>query len=240
MEPTHSNSLSSTVHHALVVTGGDPPDPRVVDRLEPHHDVVCADSGFDHAIVLGFDVDLLVGDLDSVSPDGRARAESGTTQIHISPVDKDLTDTELALQAAVHRGATSITLVTGGGGRLDHLLAVMAALAGDDLARLDDVQAWIGRDHLRVVHPGRPRIIDVDVGRTVSIVPLLGTAFDVRTSGLQWDLGGETLHGNRARGVSNVVAHQSPTIELTAGVLAVIAPDHIDLPPRRITRGGGS
>ena len=237
MESTHPISPSSIKRHALVVTGGDPPDPRIVERLEPHHDVVCADSGFDHAVSLGFDVDVLVGDLDSVSSDGLARAESGSTEIHVSPVDKDLTDTEIALHVAASRGATSITLVTGGGGRLDHLLAVTAALANDELANLDDLRAWIGRDHLRVLHPGRPRIIDIDVGRTVSLVPLFGTVFDVRTSGLQWDLSGETLHGNRARGVSNVVVHPTPTIEVGAGVLAVIAPDHIDVSPRPPVRG---
>ncbi len=237
MGTTQQTSLRSIVRHAVVVTGGDRPDPRVLDHLEPHHDVVCADSGFDHALALGLDVDVLAGDLDSVSLDGRARAESSRIEIHRAHVDKDVTDTEIALGLASERGATSITLVTGGGGRLDHLLGVVAALASDALAHLDDLQAWIGRDHLRVVRPGRTVSIDVEVGRIVSLLPIVGAAIDVRTSGLRWNLDGETLAGDRARGVSNLVAHTSPTVELGSGVLAVVAPDRIEHPPTPIPTG---
>ncbi len=240
MGTRHLNHGQSIVRHALVVTGGDVPDPRVIDHLDPHHDVICADSGFDHAHVLGLAVDVLAGDLDSVSAEGRVRAESSRTEIHRARVDKDLTDTEIALRIAVERGATSITLVTGGGGRLDHLLAVTAALAGDELASLDVLQAWIGRDHLRIVHPGKSVPIDVDVGGTVSLLPLFGAAVDVRTSGLQWNLVGETLLGNRTRGVSNVVVHDTPTVEISSGVLAIVAPNRIEGRPHRAPIGDAS
>lgn len=237
MGSSHQILRQSNVRHAVVVTGGDRPDPRVLDHLEPHHDVVCADSGFDHALALGLDVHVLAGDLDSVSIDGRLRAESSPIDIHRAHVDKNETDTEIALELAVERGATSITLLTGGGGRLDHLLGVVAALASDALAGLDDLQAWIGRDHLRVVRPGRTVPIDVEVGRIVSLLPIVGPAVDVRTSGLRWNLDGETLLASRARGVSNLVVHDSPTVELGTGVLAVVAPDRIEDPPTSTPAG---
>ena len=49
----------------LVITGG--PLPRAIGRLPEADMVIAADRGADNAIALGLTVDLLVGDLDSVS-----------------------------------------------------------------------------------------------------------------------------------------------------------------------------
>lgn len=216
--------------HSIVITGGHPPDPRSWQRgTRPDH-VVCADSGFDHALALGVDVDVLVGDLDSISPAGRAVAEERGVEIVEYHPDKDRTDTELALGLAAERGATTITLLTGGGDRLDHLLGVMAALTHDELAHLDRVDAWIGRDHLVVTRPERPIILDLDPGSLVSLIPLGGSVHGVRTSGLQWPLDGETLRADRARGVSNRAATERVSVEVESGVLVVIVPDLLGQP----------
>lgn len=218
---------------AIVVTGGDPPDPRLVSRLAPADHVIGADSGFDHAVALGLAVDLLVGDLDSISPEGRELAETRGVDVVEVDRDKDLTDTELALSIAATRGATSLTLVTGGGDRLDHLLGVMAALAHGELMHLDHVDAWIGRDHLVVARSDRPVSLDLEPDSLVSLLPLAGAVHGVRASGLRWPLDGETLRADRARGVSNRTVERTVSIAVESGVLAVIVPGALDLPPYR-------
>jgi thiamine pyrophosphokinase len=225
---------------AIVVTGGSPPDPSVLQHLGRADHVVCADSGFDHALALGIEVDLLVGDLDSVSSAGRAIAESRGVEIVAASPDKDLTDTELALVAAASRGATSITLVSGGGDRLDHLLGIMAALAHDGLVGLERIDAWIGRDRLVVVRPDRPVVLDLDPGALVSLIPLSGPVHGVRTSGLQWPLDGETLRADRARGVSNRSVAGDASVAVESGVLAVIVPGALDFPVRTHQSGDPS
>ena len=59
--------------------------------------VIAADSGMDHALALGVEVDLLVGDLDSVLPESIPLAK----RVERHPWDKDVTDLELALLAAL-------------------------------------------------------------------------------------------------------------------------------------------
>ena len=83
----------------LVVTGG--PLPWATGRLPEADMVIAADRGADNAIALGLTVDLLVGDLDSVSEETLAACH--TVVQH--PIDKDVTDLELALAAAVDAGA---------------------------------------------------------------------------------------------------------------------------------------
>ena len=87
---------------------------------------------------------LLVGDLDSLDPaagrGGRGSRHRGSVR---SPVDKDESDTELALLEAVRRGATRVTVLGAfGGPRLDHALANVwllahPALEGVEVALLD-------------------------------------------------------------------------------------------------------
>lgn len=213
---------------AIVVTGGSPPDPRVVSILPSPDFVVCADSGFDHALALGFTVDALVGDLDSISSDGLARADALGVPITTASPSKDETDTELAFVESLRLGASAIVLLTGGGDRIDHLLGVIAALGHHTLDGLERLEAWIGSDHLAVARPHRPLEFDRSAGSTFSLLPLGGPAVGVRASGLEWTLSDDTLDPGQARGVSNRVTSSPISISLDSGVLAVITPGLLD------------
>lgn len=212
--------------HAVVVIGGDPLHPGAIRRLHPEVFVVAADSGYDHAIAAGLQPDLLIGDLDSISPAGlaAARAADVTTESH--PADKDATDTELALHRALAEIGEegSLTIVGGGGDRLDHLLASITVLAQARFARCAALAAWIGPALVRVLHG--PRTVDLgalaaDV--TVSLIPI-GDVAGVTTSGMRWPLHGEPLPSGTSRGVSNLTTGGPATITATAGVLAVVIP----------------
>ena len=53
--------------HSLIFIGGDPPHPNVHQHLPLDAYVIAADSGYAHAIALGFVPNELVGDMDSIS-----------------------------------------------------------------------------------------------------------------------------------------------------------------------------
>ncbi|WP_144526415.1 thiamine diphosphokinase, partial [Bacillus pumilus] len=68
--------------------------------------------------------DLAVGDFDSISPADLLKVRSGSKQlIDCDPIDKDLTDTELALDLAIKEQPDIILLMGVTGSRLDHTLA---------------------------------------------------------------------------------------------------------------------
>lgn len=209
---------------AIIVTGGGAPDPRARDRL-PEGRVIAADSGLDHARALGLAVDLVVGDLDSVSPGAIGAARSAGVPVHQHPVDKDATDTELALIAALTGRPRRIVLVSGGGDRLDHWLATLAGLGHRRLAGVDELEAWVGPAHLVVVHgPGHAELTG-RAGEVVTLLPLLGDCRGVRTDGLRWPLEGATLERGTSRGVSNEMVGESARVSVDDGVLFVIAPN---------------
>lgn len=212
--------------HTLLVIGGDRPRRRALDAIGPVDVIICADSGFDHALALDLTPHVVIGDMDSIADVERAR-NFGSRLVEARP-DKDSTDTELALAHAMADGATSLTVLWGGGDRFDHVLGVLAALAAPELARLDRLVAWVGDDVMHVVHAGQRAEFATSLGRVVSLIPLAGSAHGVTTTGLRWALEAATLHGSRARGVSNETTDRTVSVTVREGCVAVIVPGAVD------------
>jgi thiamine pyrophosphokinase len=216
--------------HAVVLAGGDdlPPE-RLALAARTTADaglVIAADSGFRHAEALGHDVDVLVGDLDSISGEDLRRAEAGVTRIEPHPVDKDLTDLALALDVALRTAeerarVMRVTIVGGDGGRTDHLLGNALLLASPRYARLRISAIW-GAATLHVVRD--TRTLHRADGELVSLLALHGAAHGVTTEGLVFPLTDEELAPGSSRGLSNRMTAATASVSVTAGVLLSVQP----------------
>jgi len=224
---------------AVIVIGGAGVDPRVLVHLPEDRVVIAADSGLDRALALGLVVDLLVGDLDSVSPGGLAAAVAAGTAVERHPADKDATDTELAIEAAGRLGCTRLLGVGGGPfvdarapdeARLDHELGGILAFARPGIAA-ERVELWWGQAHLLVLHGPDGADLAFPVGSLVSLLPLHGSAEGITTAGLRYPLHDETLAAGTTRGVSNEVVTTPASVELTRGTLLIIRPLALGGPP---------
>jgi thiamine pyrophosphokinase len=207
---------------ALVFAGGDRPPPGALADLPAHDLVIAADSGLDHALALGFAVDLVVGDLDSADPASIDAAVTSGAKVERHAEAKDATDLELALLAARDAGCARAIVVGGHGGRLDHFLANALLLASPEFARVH-VEARIGNGHVVVVRDehelhGMP-------GDVCSLLPIGGPALGVRTEGLRFPLHRETLLPGSTRGVSNEFLGAVARVSLDTGVLLAILPE---------------
>jgi thiamine pyrophosphokinase len=204
----------------VVVAGGEPPRPEAVLAVPLGTQVIAADRGLEHARSLGLDVTIAVGDFDSASPEAVAAAERAGIGIERYPADKDATDLELALDAAIALGPARILVLAGDEGRLDHLLSILLLLG---LPRYASVQldARIGRAHVHVVRG--ERVLEGEPGELVSLFALHGPA-DVRTQGFGYALAGETLEPGSSLGVSNTFASDMARIVVERGVVLVVRP----------------
>lgn len=206
----------------IVFAGGDPIPPSAVQDLPAGAFVIAADSGLDRARESGFAIDLLVGDLDSISAEGRLDAETRGTVIERHPVYKDATDMELALQAARKQGARKVIVIGGHGGRQDHYLANALLLPSAAFADLD-IEWRAGRARLYAVHTALE--LDGKVGASISLLAVGGKVHGVETSGLRWNLNGEDLDAGSTRGVSNEFKEETASISVESGTLLVVVPD---------------
>jgi thiamine pyrophosphokinase len=209
----------------VVVAGGGTPSVDVAAPLPTGAPVVAADSGVDTALALGLRIDVVVGDLDSVTPIGLAVAEAAGARIVRHPVAKDATDLALAIEEAVGLldGPGELVVLGGDGGRLDHLLAGALALADQAWAGVA-IRAHLGPATVHVLHGPTERALEAAVGDLLTLVPVGGPASGVRTAGLRFPLAGEVLPPGTTRGVSNVVEALPVRVALAAGTLLAVLP----------------
>lgn len=204
---------------AWVVVGDHGGDLDAADLDRPDV-VVCADAGLGVAHRLGLDVDVLVGDLDSVAEGDLGRARRDGVEVRRHPTDKDRTDLELALAVAAGT-ADEVVVVGGSGGRLDHALANVVALASDELAGTT-VRARLGTADLHVVRDELE--LDLPDGEVVTLLPSGGPVHGVTATGLRWALDDDTLAAWSARGISNEVVAGPVRIRVRGGCLLVVVP----------------
>lgn len=182
--------------------------------------VIAADSGAATALRLGHVPACVVGDFDSLDAQLVEQLRSRGSSIISAPVEKDETDTELAIQLAIEKGATSITLLGAlGGDRFDHTLANVLLLAGFDTVPIQIIDGpstcWLLRGPGHTVIEGQP-------GDLLSLLPLTADATGIHTRGLYYPLNGETLRFGKPRGVSNALTAKEAEVLLESGVMLVI------------------
>ena len=110
---------------AYIFTGGTVNLKAINVDPEGNDIIIAADSGYNNAKALGEGVDILLGDFDSL---GEPRDIPKRTEIMTVPSEKDFTDTQLAVQVALDKGANEVCIIGGLDGRLDHTLANLALL----------------------------------------------------------------------------------------------------------------
>ena len=205
---------------AIIVAKGDvEEDERYDHLLRPGDLVIAADGGAAIARQMGLEPQVVIGDMDSIHARLRARLEKRGCQFVSRSPRKDETDTELAVQYALERGAQEIVLVGAIGDRLDHTLANVFLLGLPGLQAVKasivagDTQVWLVGDAIEIT--GQP-------GDIVTLLPLGRDAIGVSTNGLEWPLHDDTLHFGPARGVSNVMTSSQARVSLRGGLLLVV------------------
>jgi thiamine pyrophosphokinase len=220
--------------HALLLADGEIPARSRLDAAWPGWDagvaiVIAADGGARHAAVLGLIVDRWVGDGDSITPaDLDALAAAGAVIERAAP-DKDESDAELALLAALDANVDAVVVLGGLGGlRIDHALANLALL---EHPRLDRTPITLYDEHAARIsllvgpdHRGLPAVGELGgrIGDVVSLLPIGGSAHHVETEGLRYPLADDALMLGRTRGLSNVRIAPAARVSVGSGRLLVI------------------
>ncbi len=190
--------------------------------------VVAADGGARHARPLGLTVDQWVGDGDSLPAEDLEALRSDGTAIDLVGRDKDQSDTELALAAAVASGARDIVVLGAfGGARLDHALANVSLLGGADLGGRDTVLLDAAARVRLVRAPGtNGEPVSVALagrrGDLVSLLPYGGDVVGVTTDGLRYPLRDEPLLFGSARGLSNLRDREDASFAVRSGTLLIV------------------
>lgn len=210
--------------HALLINGELRDPRRVAQEIMGNFYVIGVDGGSNHAESLGLRPDVIIGDLDSISP---ALLDT-LTQLNIKilkhPTNKDETDLELALSHSLSLNPSRLMFVSGLGGRIDHQLANILILLREDL-KDKEVEFFDGVTRIYLLTGVKERAIKGSPGQKFSIIPLSADLVVGSLSGAEWGLSRERLGLGSGRGLSNLFLDNQLKIELLSGSALLVIPD---------------
>ena len=183
--------------------------------------VIAADGGYASLVRAGLRVDVLIGDMDSLS------RVPGHVEVIRLPVKKDDTDMLAAIRLGLARGYTRFHLYGGTGGRLDHTLANLQCLAF--LAQQDAMGFLYARDCITTCI--RNSSIHFSGGHMgiLSVFAFSDVASGVHLKGLKYELDDAELRNTFPVGVSNEFTRDAATVSVGEGTLLVSYPYMIHL-----------
>lgn len=208
----------------LIVTGGHAPAGHISIPDRSSCRIVAADSGLDFAIARNIVPDAIVGDLDSVSDPMLVQRFPEAEVVRFDRA-KDLTDTEIAIEYLWKDSISSITIVGGGGGRLDHLLGLVALF---DRRRYP--RRWV-TDREEVLAIDGTLDFSGEPGEIVSFFPAGAEPVRMHSTGLRWALDGLEWHRGDV-GISNECTGGPCRVQVVSGRLIMVRglPSEVHLP----------
>ncbi len=176
--------------------------------------VIAADGGLDKVKSLGVVPDLILGDFDSleIRPEGK--------NVMTFPVEKDDTDTMLAIKEAIGRGYTTLYISGGVGGRLDHTVANLQSLLY--AAEKGACAYLVGeKETAAVLTDGSVSFRDTCRGK-ISVFSVDAMAEGVTIDGLQYEVTDVSLTNRFPLGVSNAFIRKPASVSVRKGTLLLI------------------
>lgn len=200
--------------HCCIFAGAEIHDYESISLPENSH-IICADGGYIHSQKLNLTPEIVIGDFDTLD---RAVIKE---QNNISyPVEKDDTDTMLAVKYALEHGYTDISIYGALGGRIDHTIA--------NIQTILYIQSNGGRstiygdtEVLTVVESSSRKFPKKD-GYYFSVFSLSETSEGVTLKGVKYPLSDTILTNSFPIGVSNEITADFCSLEVKSGILLVI------------------
>jgi thiamine pyrophosphokinase len=199
---------------ALILANGKPPNRRLIQKFFTSADwFICADGGANTAARFGYTPDLIIGDLDSIKKETLAIFRN----VDVKKLkDQNSTDLEKALRAAIRRKCGEIVVLGATGGRLDHAMGNLSALAkfsrSTHITFIDTSGKFISANYLFESN--------LPIGSLISLLPL-SRCSGIVTTGLKWNLKNESLELGVRESTSNVVISSPVKIKVENGSLII-------------------
>ena len=202
-------------HHAFaLIANGVINDYAVIAPLiKSYGCIIAVDGGLHHCHAMGITPDLIIGDMDSVSPELLASYSHVPTRKF--PTDKNETDLELAILSVFTPEIEKITLFAALGNRTDHALTTL------HLIRRFPLKVFIESESELIFAFNKELSLSTSPGQTISFIPLGETVHGVNSSGLKWELV-DANFDKYYLSLSNICLHDEITVTVREGDLICI------------------
>lgn len=217
-----SSSINPMKKVLLVVAGGEIRDMAFLrsklSELKPA-EIICADSGAGYIHAIGLVPHVIIGDMDSLSPDMLEHFTERGSRVIRFPEGKNETDTQLALEYAFDAVPDEIYVFGAFGTRIDHTLANVSLLA---LGVKKGIRIKLIDEWCEAFVVDGESTIEGEPGQTVSLLPLSDTVTGITIEGFEYPLNDGVMEIGIPYGVSNRLIAARGVISVKSGHLLVI------------------
>lgn len=204
---------------AVIVCSGRIEDYNKIKKYFKKNDfIIAADGGARHLRRMEIAPSILLGDFDSARSEDIQYYMNQEIEVFKFPVEKDMTDSELAIEKALESGASEIMFIGALGSRVDHSVANILLLKklldmGVKASIIDE------NNELYIVHSdfSLPRKEDYKL----SLIPISDRVTGVCTEGLKYELNNATMVLGTTWGVSNEFEAETAYIKIGEGIMLV-------------------
>ena len=189
----HTFKENST--HVLFGNGQIPYNQTVKKLLDGAEKIICIDGGADKLLKIGFEPNLIIGDLDSLDNDPK---NYNCEVIKIS--DQSNTDLEKGLDWCLKNNIHTVASIGFTGLRDDHYLASLWSM----LHYSDRINCTIISDEYKILGLKGLSKLYVNHGQTISIITSSPNTL-IKTKGLKYNLSEEKLL-SPGNGISNIAS----------------------------------
>jgi len=207
----------------LIISGGKSCDGAIslLMQNKKYSLIIVADSGLVSAERLGIVPDYILGDFDSVSRPLLERYKTLSSQIISYPPEKDMTDTQIAIELAISHNPAWIDICGATGSRVDHMLAnihllLMPLRVGIDACIYDDNNKIYLRNKSFTI------MKDEQYGSFVSLLPFTDEVYGITLEGFKYPLYDYTLSNGSSIAISNEIAQAEGRVFFKNGILLVV------------------
>ena len=194
----------------LIFTGYIPNIKNIKINAKKYDFVIAADKGYKYAFQLRISPDLIIGDFDTATSPAVTEKK---IELIILPPEKDMTDTEAALDIAAAKHPSSITILGGLGGRFDHTMGNIALLSKYDLP----IKIKDEKNSVILLRPGEYFVAKDDY-KYISLDPFTPSVSGLSISGVKYTLKDAELTHDNTLGISNEIIGISPEASLTCEI----------------------
>ena len=202
---------------AFIYVGGTIHKENITEHPKADDLTIAADSGYENALALGDSVQILVGDFDSFDKNQKI---DDKVEVVTVPAEKDFTDTQLAVETAIKRGARDIVIIGGLSGRLDHTLSNLAILK-----ELSDAQIYglitDGKNRVRYIR-STSTLISRSGYKYLSLIADGDKVKGVSVEGCKYPLDNATLTDRYQYAISNEITGNCALVSVKKGGLYIV------------------
>ena len=210
---------SLQIPNCLFVTGGRAPDIDWLAEVAGGRKIFCVDRGIEICRACGLVPEILIGDFDSANQTSVEWARTKKIPVEQYPVDKDLTDTQLALNRVAEIFGEHVAILTGCfGGRVDHLYSTIFTCAASER------KIFLADEREIIFFVTGGEIFDVTFRQkplALSLLPVTEICTGVTIKNVRWELDGATLTQNFPNAISNRVTGEKISVGVESGKLAI-------------------